>query len=89
MESSLTFRLRGWRFIGWLGVASLCAISVLPPPSLLTTGPKYGDKLYHLVAYATLTWWLAMGYERRHWCAIAVGLTLLGMVLELLHGLKV
>lgn len=85
--NSYPLSLTGWRFIGWLGVASLCAISVLPPSSLLITGPEYGDKLYHLVAYATLTWWLALGYERRHWWSIAVGLALLGMVLELLQGL--
>jgi VanZ family protein len=85
--NALTFSSAGWRFIGWLGVASLCALSLLPPSTLMLNGPEHSDKLYHLAAYASLAWWFALGYARSHWRAIALGLALLGVTLEVLQGL--
>ncbi len=84
---ALTFSRSGWRFIGWLGVASLCAISLLPPSALLLEGPENSDKLYHLTAYAALACWFALGYARAHWRRLALGLALLGVALEILQGL--
>lgn len=79
--------ITGWRCVGWLGVASLCALSLLPPPPLMPEGPPYGDKFYHLITYTSLTWWFMVGHARAHWRSIAMGLALLGIILEVLQGL--
>ena len=84
---ALSVTLTGWRFIGWLGVASLCAVSLLPPSSLMNTSLENSDKLYHLAAYTSLTWWFALGYARRHWRRLVMGFALLGILLEVLQGL--
>lgn len=82
-----TITVQRWRAVGWLGVAALCVTSLMPPPSLLTAGPLYSDKFYHLAAYAGLMWWLALGYASRQWKFLGAGLVLLGIALEILQDL--
>ena len=77
---------RCWRALGAAGVVALCVSSLMPPPSLLSEGFPYSDKLYHLTAYLVLMWWLAMGAGPRAWRVFALALAALGALLEVLQG---
>ena len=76
-----------WRATGLCGVIALCVFSLLPPPALMTEAPPWSDKVYHLLAYTSLMWWLAMGERMPLWRFLAGGLAVLGGVLEVLQGL--
>ena len=79
--------LQGWRAIGWLGVLALVFLCVIPSPAALDELPAWSDKCYHSFAYGLLMWWLARGYPRRHWLALAIFLAVLGLAIEYLQSL--
>jgi len=85
MTSAIFFSC-AWRALGLCGVLALCALSLMPPPALMTEA-LWSDKVYHLLAYAGLMWWLAMGERVPRWRLLAGGLAVLGGVLEVLQGL--
>jgi VanZ family protein len=78
-------RLRGaWLGLGWLGVASVVVLSLIPSPP---TAMEHGDKLGHAGSYALLMWWFAQAWLRREARALtAVGLLALGIALEFVQG---
>jgi VanZ family protein len=73
------FRL--WQAIGVLMVVVVCVASLLPsmppPPGL------HGDKVEHLIAYGSLTYWWGMLYPERaqRWLACLLFI-LMGIALE-------
>lgn len=75
-----------WLGAGWLGVAIVTYFSLVPNPPAIDF--KEGDKVQHLVAYASLMLWFAQVQtepaERR---VTALLLVALGVVLELAQGL--
>jgi VanZ family protein len=78
-------RRRGlWLALGWLGVLLVSILSLAPnPPGASLQG---ADKLGHLFAYGALMFWFVQaGAETR---ASALGLLLLGALLEVLQGLS-
>lgn len=76
-----------WRGLGWLGVAGLALLSLLPLPQIGPELPQ-GDKWGHLLAYASLTLYFAQwAVSRRQRARQALGLLALGAMLECLQGL--
>ena len=76
---------RWWRGIGWLGLALLIGLSLMPGPPSLTM--EQGDKLGHLLAYATLMYWWAQLHVTAHSrIRLVAGLVALGIALEYVQG---
>ena len=71
--------------VGWLGIALLLYLSLVPQPPQLSM--EHGDKLGHALAYATLMFWWAqlLATTRQHLC-LAAGLITLGIAIEFLQG---
>lgn len=79
MQDARYFRL--WQAIGILMVLLVCVASLaptMPPPPGL-----HGDKVEHLVAYGSLTYWWGMLYPERvqRWLACLLFI-LMGVALE-------
>lgn len=77
---------RLWLAAGWLGVASVIVLSLIPaPPELL--GVENEDKLGHVAAYAWLMWWFAQDLlTARRRAPAALALIALGVALEFVQG---
>jgi len=73
---------RVWQAVGWLLVAAVTALSLMPAPPeppLMTW-----DKSNHLLAYAVLMLWFRQAFSARiRWIVFLVAL---GIVLELVQG---
>jgi VanZ family protein len=70
-----------WRIAGWLGIAAIIALSLMPLQLDLTV--DNGDKFGHLASYGLVTLWLAQlytGLRQRVW--LVVGMVALGIALE-------
>jgi VanZ family protein len=76
---------RAWLALGWLGVAAIVALSLMPNPP--TIDVESGDKLGHVLAYAGIMAWFAQVYETfgRRWLTAAL-LACLGVALEFAQG---
>lgn len=79
MQDARYFRL--WQAIGILMVLLVCVASLaptMPPPPGL-----HGDKVEHLIAYGSLTYWWGMLYPERvqRWLACLLFI-LMGVALE-------
>jgi len=74
-----------WRGIGWLMIAVVLYLSLMPnPPSLDVSA---GDKWSHAVGYACLMIWFAQLYARPvHW-RVAAALIGLGVSIEFVQGM--
>ena len=77
---------RAWRFVFWLGVAAICAVSLLPQEHVPQTGLI--DKWQHVAAYFAV---MAVSYPAypplfRLEVRAASGLIILGAVLELIQS---
>ena len=85
--SGYRFPLRAaWIAVGWVGVAAVTVLSLIPaPPELIPL--DHGDKVGHLIAYGCLMFWFAQVYlrSRTRWL-ITVGLVALGIALEHVQG---
>jgi len=79
-------RLRSaWLGLGWLGVAGVVVLSLIPSPPQL--GVEHGDKFGHTAAYALLMWWFTQAWLRRERRALtAVSLLALGVAIEFAQG---
>jgi VanZ family protein len=74
-----------WRIAGWLGIAAIIALSLMPLQLDLTV--DNGDKFGHLASYGLVTLWLAQlytGLRQRVW--LVVGMVALGIALEYAQG---
>lgn len=72
---------RLWQVGGWLLVAAIICLSLMPAPPDL--GVDQGDKIGHLAAYAFTMLWFAQHYtalRQRLW--LALGLVTLGVAIE-------
>jgi len=80
-----THKLRKlWLSIGWLLVALVTYLSLIPdPPTINATG---SDKVAHALAYGTLMLWFLQLYPIYRRPIIAVGLITMGILLEFLQG---
>jgi VanZ family protein len=73
-----------WLAIAWLLVLSVIVLSLVR----VAADPRpHGDKLGHILAYATLMFWFAQIYSLgRTRLLIASGLALMGVALEIAQG---
>lgn len=75
-----------WRAIGWLGVAMIVALSLMPVPDL-QMHVRDGDKLGHVAAYFAITFWFAqLAASRRALALRAAGFLALGAAMEVAQG---
>ncbi len=73
-----------WQAIGWIGLATVVATSVLTRPPQLPSFLGW-DKAQHLLAYALLMWWFRQAFaDGTRW---VLGLLALGVVLEFVQAL--
>ena len=79
-------RYRSWLAIGLILIATVAVLSLMPLGAPLPV--ENGDKLEHLLVYASLAvWWqLPLGSPRRR-LIVGLGLIAFGASLELLQGL--
>lgn len=77
---------RAWLAIGWLGVAVVAFMSLVPHPPELEV--EQGDKIQHFLAYGSLMLWFAQVRvaltDRR---ITAAALVAMGIALEVAQGL--
>jgi hypothetical protein len=73
---------QAWRVLGWMGVAAVVVLSLVPEPPTFT-GLGHEDKVGHALAYAALMLWFAQLHRARGRRALtALGLIALGIALE-------
>ncbi len=79
-----TRNLRGvWIVFGWILVLMVTYLSLTPKPP--ESPVEFGDKIGHLIAYATLMgWWHQI---ERNACRLALAFILMGLALEILQSL--
>jgi VanZ family protein len=82
---SETHLLTLWRLLAWCALLTVVAGSLHPAPPLPEF--QWSDKLFHIVAYFGLMVLFGEAYPNRLRTA-ALGLIMLGMLLELLQGLS-
>ena len=73
-----------WVVVGWVLVVMVVYLSLVPSPPQIPG--RFGDKGGHVLAYATLMFWFGCLYVDRARRRAAVGLAIMGLVLELLQG---
>jgi glycopeptide antibiotics resistance protein len=75
---------RTWLAIGWMLVIAATYVSLVPAKSLPPMGVS--DKFEHAFGYAVLTLWFTGIYPRSRYLHIALGMFLLGVMIEYLQG---
>jgi hypothetical protein len=67
-------------------LVAIVVVASLTPSGTMPTPPILGfDKVEHFVAFAVLAWWFAGLYPRSSYLRIAIWLTLLGLLIEVLQ----
>lgn len=74
-----------WLGLGWLAVA-LAILVCLMPMQQLPQSPNVSDKTEHFIAYLLLSTWFAGIYPRSRYWVIALGLGVLGVLIEIAQG---
>ena len=75
-----------WLAVGWIGVAIVIVLSLIPSPPTFTAFPQE-DKLQHVLAYGALMLWFAQIRQPGAARAIsALALLALGIGLEFVQG---
>lgn len=72
---------RLWLSLGWIAV-TLAIVVCLVPSSQLPQPPNLSDKSEHFIAYLLLSVWFAGIYTRSRYWLIAVGLAVMGVLIE-------
>ena len=75
---------RGWLVIGWAMIVFAILASLAPHEKLPHTGVN--DKFEHTLAYTVLALWFAGIYPRSRYMIIAIGLFVMGLVIEWAQG---
>ena len=70
-----------WRGLGWLLLASIITLSLIPAPP---SAPG-GDKLHHFLAYFGLMLLFSQWHERKHLSLLALAFITLGIAIELIQ----
>ena len=76
---------RLWLAIAWTLVALAVLVSLMPV-SQLPQPPVVNDKMEHLAAYMLLSLWFAGIYPRSRYWIIAIGLCVMGVLIEVAQG---
>lgn len=76
---------RLWLSLGWMAVAFAIFVCLVPM-SRLPQPPGVSDKTEHFVAYLLLSLWFAGIYPRARYWLIALGLLVLGVLIEFAQG---
>ena len=76
---------RLWLGLGWLAVA-LAVVVCLMPVQNLPQPPNLSDKSEHFIAYLLLSTWFAGIYPRTRYWIIAIGLGVMGVLIEIAQG---
>ncbi len=82
-----THKLRKvWLFTGWLLVALVAYVSLIPAPPFIDITAS--DKVAHVFAYAMLTLWFLQLYSADRRAMLVIGfIIMMGIALEFLQGL--
>jgi VanZ family protein len=75
---------RLWLGLGWAAVVFAIVICLVPTSKLPPVGVS--DKTEHFVAYLLLSLWFAGIYPRARYWIIAIGLCVLGVLIEFAQG---
>ena len=75
---------RLWLTLGWTAVVFAIVVSLAPISQL--PQPGVSDKTEHFVAYLLLTLWFAGIYPRSRYWIIAIGLCVMGVLIEFAQG---
>ena len=74
-----------WRAGGWLLIVAIIFLSLTPYP--IKFHIPHGDKLNHVVAYATLmAWWSQLHVSSARRLRLALTFTALGIAMEVAQG---
>jgi VanZ family protein len=76
---------RLWLSVGWLAIG-LAIVVCLLPSNRLPQPPNLSDKTEHFLCYLLLSCWFAGIYPRTRYWAIAIGLAVMGVLIELAQG---
>lgn len=76
---------RLWLGLGWLAVG-LAILVCLVPIQKLPQPPSLSDKSEHFIAYLLLSTWFAGIYPRARYWIIAIGLGVMGVLIEFAQG---
>lgn len=75
---------RLWVSLGWLAVTLAFVVCLVPGQDL--PQPNLSDKTEHFLCYLLLSVWFAGIYDRSRYWAIAVGLVVMGVLIEFAQG---
>ena len=76
---------RLWLSIGWTLIVLAVLVSILPV-NRLPQPPGVNDKVEHMAAYMLLSLWFAGIYPRSRYWIIAIGLCVMGVLIEFAQG---
>jgi VanZ family protein len=76
---------RLWLSVGWLAVA-MAIVVCLMPSDRLPQPPSLNDKSEHILCYLLLSCWFAGIYPRGRYWLIALGLAVMGVLIEFAQG---
>lgn len=76
---------RLWLSVGWLAIG-LAILVCLLPTDRLPQPPNLSDKSEHFIAYLLLSTWFAGIYPRARYWIIAIGLGVMGVLIEIAQG---
>ena len=77
-----------WLTLGWLMIAFVFYLSLMPSPPEIDIGFKYMDKIEHFTAYVILMGWFSQIYKTtraRIFCVIFF--VAMGVLIEVLQGM--
>lgn len=76
---------RFWWFCDWALLIAVVVASLIPPKLITRPFELFGDKVLHSGAYLLMAFWFAGSLERKRYVWVAVGLCVLGALIEVLQ----
>ena len=74
------------RLLFWLALAGAVVLALMPQPPQLPTD-RFGDKVNHIIAFATLAALAAMGWPRAERLRVVERLSFLGALIEVAQAM--